>query len=340
MDLNQKVYPRRSVRRQGAMLVFVAVALVIFSVVMIFSVDVARMHLVRAELRLATDAAARSGAEALSREQDEDAAIDAAVRTASRNFVAGKSFDLDRNDITLGSALPGINGRFNFAPNRRPINSVRVDTDSGRVKLFLSGMIAKDEFKPRMNAVAIRLDRDIAIVLDSSGSMRIQNRFGALRIAFFEFLRVLNNANGDDFLSLTDYDTSARLVQPVTSNLTSIRGAFGRLRVGGLTAIGQGILVGSNSLRSGQSRPQALKTIIVMTDGRHNRGIHPLTAARIAAQRGHIVHTITFSRGADQSLMRRVAQAGGGIHLHANNNAELVERFREIALQLPVVLTE
>ena len=166
------------------------------------------------------------------------------------------------------------------------------------------------------------------------------NRFGGLRIAIVEFLRVLEEANGDDFLSLTDYDTRARLVQPVTSNLNDLRTAFGRLRIGGRTAIGDGILVGSNSLSGGQSRPQALKTIIVMTDGRQNEGRNPLNTARTAASRGHVIHTITFSRGANQSLMRQVANIGNGIHLHADNNSELVEQFREIALQLPVILTE
>ncbi len=326
--------------RLGAMLPLVAVGLVIFTVVMVFSVDVARMHLVRAELRLATDAAARAGAEALSREQNSRAAIDAAVQIAAANFVGGRALDLETTDITLGSATSDGNGKFEFEAGRSPTNSVHVNADPGNVRLFLGGMLGRETFRPTMDAVAMRLDRDIAVVLDSSGSMGSQNRFAGLRIAFIEFLRVLEDANGDDYLSLIDYDTSARLVQPVTSNLTQIRNGFDRLRVGGLTAIGDGILTGSNSLSGGQSRPQALKTIIVMTDGQQNRGTNPVSAARTAANRGHVIHTVTFGRGANQSLMRRVAGIGNGIHLHADNNSELVEKFREIALQLPVVLTE
>ncbi|MEC8555686.1 MAG: pilus assembly protein TadG-related protein [Planctomycetota bacterium] len=45
--------------RGGAMLVLVAVVLAIILVGTVFSVDVAYMHMVRAELRIATDAAAR-----------------------------------------------------------------------------------------------------------------------------------------------------------------------------------------------------------------------------------------------------------------------------------------
>lgn len=326
--------------RRGAMLPLVAVGLVIFTVVMVFSVDVARMHLVRAELRLATDAAARAGAEALSREQNSQAAVNAAVLVAAENFVGGLPLDLDSTDITLGSATPSDGGKFGFNPGRSPINSVQVNSDPGNVRLFLGGMLGRETFRPTMDAVAMRLDRDVALVLDSSGSMGQEDRFIGLDTALTEFLRVLEDANGDDFLSLTDYDTRSRLVQPVTSNLNDIRTAFRQLVVGGRTAIGDGILTGSGSLSGGQSRPQALKTIIVMTDGQQNEGSDPLTTARTAANRGHVIHTITFSRGANQSLMRQVANIGNGIHLHADNNAELVDRFREIALQLPVVLTE
>jgi hypothetical protein len=53
------------------------------------------------------------------------------------------------------------------------------------------------------------------------------------------------------------------------------------------------------------------------------------------------VHTITFSRDANQSLMRRVAQATqGGLHFHADDAADLSDVFREIAKNLAVVLIE
>lgn len=331
---------RISNNRCGAMLPLVAVGLVIFTVVMVFSVDIARMHLVRAELRLATDAAARAGAEALSREQNSSAAVNAAVRIGGENFVGGRELSLSGADITLGSATPSGGGKFGFNAGGSPTNSVQVNSDPGNVRLFLGGMLGRNSFRPTMDAVAMRLDRDIALVLDSSGSMATAGRFSGLGAALVEFLRVLEDANGEDFLSLTDYDTTARLVQPVTSNLSDIRDAFFRLRIGGFTAIGDGILTGSNSLSGGQSRPQALKTIIVMTDGQQNRGRNPINTARTAAARGHVIHTITFGRGANQNLMRQVADIGNGLHLHADNNSELVEKFREIALQLPVVLTE
>lgn len=57
-------------RRQGAMLVLICVMIFAFMVTVAFSVDIAYMHLVKSELRTATDAAAKAAAEALARTQD------------------------------------------------------------------------------------------------------------------------------------------------------------------------------------------------------------------------------------------------------------------------------
>lgn len=69
--------PKRLVRqrRRGAMLVLLSVMLLLFFVAVAFSVDIAYMHLVRGELRTATDAAAKATAQTLARAQDVGQAI-------------------------------------------------------------------------------------------------------------------------------------------------------------------------------------------------------------------------------------------------------------------------
>ena len=69
-------------QRRGAMIVMIAIMLVAFLVTLALSIDIAYMQLTRTELRTATDAAARAGAEALSREQDVDIARKAIKRAA------------------------------------------------------------------------------------------------------------------------------------------------------------------------------------------------------------------------------------------------------------------
>ncbi len=77
-----------------------------------------------------------------------------------------------------------------------------------------------------------------------------------------------------------------------------------------------------------------------MTDGNHNTGINPLQVVPDAVAAHVVVHTITFSQGANQGLMRQVAERTGGSHLHADTNEELTEVFREIALQIPILLID
>ena len=69
---------RRGANRRGAMVVLIAVTIIILLIGAMFSVDVAYMHVVKAELRTATDAAARAGAATLARTQDANRAVLAA----------------------------------------------------------------------------------------------------------------------------------------------------------------------------------------------------------------------------------------------------------------------
>ena len=109
----------------------------------------------------------------------------------------------------------------------------------------------------------------------------------------------------------------------------------------GWTNIFQALRQGSDSLlQDPLTRAHADKTIILMTDGNFNVGGTPIPSAEIAVQRGHSIHTITFSSGANQAIMQEVAEMGGGLHLHADDAGDLSDAFREIARSLSVTLVE
>ena len=108
--------------RSGAMLVMVAFVLIIFLVIAAFCVDIAYMHMVRAEMRTAVDAASKAGSEALAREQDEGLAIAAALEFSERNVVAGNGLTLNRDDVQIGTATLGNSGRFDFETGGRNPN--------------------------------------------------------------------------------------------------------------------------------------------------------------------------------------------------------------------------
>ena len=117
--------------RRGAAHVLIAAMLLCFLITAAMSVDFAYMQLVRTELRTATDAAAKAGAEALARTQDANAAKAAAVTYANLNKVGGRTFQISTNDVTLGRVTGQTDGTWTFAANITPYNSVRVNSKIG-----------------------------------------------------------------------------------------------------------------------------------------------------------------------------------------------------------------
>ncbi len=338
---------KRFQQRDGAMLPFIAVVIVILFVTAAFAIDVARVHVTRSELRTATDAAAKAGVEALGREQSTAAATAAALAVAEQNIVAGKGMLLEPDNIIFGTSGQSPDGSFFFNEGGSPLNSVRVigektkGSRAGSASLFFAPLFGVADFEPIQVATATRIDRDIALVLDVSGSMASNGRFKALSNALDVFLAELDETPQRENLSLTVYSTTERKVQELTPDLNQIREAFANEGPGGFTGIGQGLETGLDSiLNDPNARPFALKSIIVMTDGRQNRGISPELVAPRARDAGVVVHTITFGRGANEELMAEVADIAGGIHLHAKNNPELIEAFQTIAKQLQVLLIE
>ena len=128
----------------------------------------------------------------------------------------------------------------------------------------------------------------------------------------------------------------------MTEDLTSIRDAFATQTPGGFTGIGRALEVGIDSIQNdeGSRGPFTLKSVVLMTDGRQNRGIDPIEVAQLAKDLDIIVHTITFSEGANEELMQNVASITGGIHVHANTNQELNEAFDTIARTIQVLTIE
>lgn len=338
-------------KRRGAMMILVAVSIVILLVGAVFSVDVAYMHMVRAELRTATDAAARAGSEVLARTQDMAQARAAAIAVAEQNKVAGDGLTLLPADIQVGSLAPA-GARFNFVNNGTPLTAVRVNgrrqtsSADGAVSLFFAKAFSTNEFEPTQFATAAANVRDVALVLDISGSMSEPSgpgtRLDALKLAVNIFLDEITVSSRTTNLSLVSYSTTPTKVLELTNDYASVRAQVNAFRPAGFTAIGNALTMGSDSLVNDPlARNFAFKTVILMTDGNHNTGPSPAVTVATPVARGQTVHTITFSAGANQPLMRNVAGAtSGGIHLHADDAADLAAAFRAIARTLSVTLVE
>jgi Flp pilus assembly protein TadG len=128
--------------RRGAVLLLTVFLLIALFGMVAFSVDVAYMHLTRAKLRSAVDAAARAASETLSRTNDVTAARTAAQNVALANHVAGEPLILDDTDVLPGAVAINPTGAWTFSEGGTPTNGVRVTgrrvdgSASGPVNLF------------------------------------------------------------------------------------------------------------------------------------------------------------------------------------------------------------
>jgi hypothetical protein len=175
------------------------------------------------------------------------------------------------------------------------------------------------------------------------------SRWAALVSAVDEYISVYSGLNTNSRLSVvtwgseTDGFPAVYLDGPLGTppgdihGLLAARGA--NVMLGG-TNLAAGIDEGVAVLTGPNSRPLAKKVLIVMTDGQWNEGRDPREAARDAHAAGIAIHTVTFLPGAQQDTMIEIAAITGGKHYYADNATALRAAFRELALQLPVVLTQ
>jgi Ca-activated chloride channel family protein len=373
----------QNVHRRGAMLVLVALLITVFLAAVAFAVDVAYMQNVRTELRIATDAAARAAGEALSREQDLASACQAAKDLAALHEVCGKPLMLDDTDVIPGNSSREGGQKWIFTPYGTPTNSIRVigprtrDSLSGSVPLFFARIFSVDDFSAEMTATAVRMDRDICIVVDRSSSMKLDvtsnavgigtgnpifcrppdpedSRWAALATAVDGFVAALASTPQTEHVALVSYASDytgcgitnhvTDVDQDLTPDTTLINSAMQSISArafNGNTNIAAGIDTGVLVLTNpSRARPYSVKTMVLMTDGQRTEGRQPVLGAEDAALEGIVIHTITFGHGADIPSMQEVARATGGRHYHAPNADALRDIFREIAYTISVTLTE
>jgi uncharacterized protein YegL len=328
------------------MLVLLAMLMAAFLVSVLFSVDVAYMQLVNTQLRSATDAAAKAAVDTLSRTEDTARAVQAAKAIAHANLVAGHPLQLDDADIEFGRGVANqATGRITFVPGGLPLSAVRITgrklqgSASGSARLFFGGFLGQPRYETQLAATATRRDRDICLVVDRTGSMR-GTKIQDLKEAVTIFLSALGETAQDESVGLASYSSDATRDHQLTSDLSVIDRTMRGMEARGRTNIGGGIDAGRQILNAGRDGRFVEKTMIVMTDGRHNIGIDPIPAAGRAEDDGIVIHAITFGSDADVGRMERVAWITGGTYNHAPNGEALKRIYRDIALTLATQLSD
>lgn len=367
--------------RHGVVVPLVAVILPVIMILAAFAVNLSYIELTRTELRIAADAATRAAGRTLIDTNDLALSRSAARQATTKNHVAGSALQLSDADIEFGlSQRNALANRYSFTPGGFNPNAVRVNARrqsgalSGVVGLIMPSSGATDSFAVAQSAVSSRVELDVALVLDRSGSMVYGDTEQAYNMAvaglppasappgwaFCDpappgsrwrdlldgvtvFTDVLTSTYSDERVALVTYASNATCDQELTSNYSLIQSAmtpYTDSLCAGATNIGDGIYEAVYTLSSAGSRPWAAKLIVVLTDGIHNAGSNPESAAVYAAGEGITVFTITFSSEADQGRMSTVAGKSSGQHFHAADGAALQQAFSDIAESLPTLLTK
>lgn len=189
-------------KRRGTITALTAVLLPVLLILSVFSINVAYMQLTKTELKVATDAATRAAGRALSEYQDVDQAILFAKNVALDNKVGGDDLILDAADIEFGWSQRTNNryGRYTFSKantdavrnETAQANAVRIwgkrdgSSSNGKIDLLFKGLRNFSTFEPVTSSVSTQVDRDIAMILDRSGSMAV-SAFDYMQFRSYEY---------------------------------------------------------------------------------------------------------------------------------------------------------
>ena len=194
---------------------------------------------------------------------------------------------------------------------------------------------------------------DIVLALDISSSMLAEdlapNRIEAAKAVAADFAAGRNN----DRIGLVIFAGKAFTQAPLTLDYSVVVSLISELEVGMIedgTAVGMGLATAVKRLQASEA---ASKVVVLLTDGRNNRGeIDPVTAAQAAQALGVRVYTIgAGSRGGarvpvtdrfgnrryattrvdvDEPTLRAVAETTGGRYYRATDRESLEAIYGEI----------
>lgn len=373
--MRQRTIHHRPTRR-AATLALVVILLPVLFILAGFAINISYIEYVQTKSQITTDACASAAGRIYAMTGDQDAAIQAARDVAARNPIATKVLPLSVNDFEFGiSTRNSLSEPYQFTPADSG-NAVRLTTHSfaagvgGEIEPIFPLFGSVIQIRPTRSSTSTQLDLDIALVIDRSGSMAYASNeiasyppnpinappgwmFGDVvppgarwldAIASVQtFINLLNQSPQQERVSLTVYNHMVATPQALTNNYSlipySLMAISANFTAGG-TNIGDGILAGITALSDPvYRRPWATPVVIVLTDGVHNYGTSPYSAAYTAKDNKVTVYSITFSDEAEQWLMEDVAEIAGGQHYHAIDAAQLQAAFKEIASQLPSLIT-
>lgn len=176
----------------------------------------------------------------------------------------------------------------------------------------------------------VRAPLNLALVIDTSGSMDIGDRIANAKKAAINLIEMLSE---NDTLSLVVFSSDARVLVPA-QRLTDKKiflNAISRIHPNGNTALYAGVELGSKQLAEFRV-DHSVNRVILLSDGEANVGpssAHALSTFGAELARQNIaVTTIGLGLGYNATLMERLAAASDGNHIFVQNARDLETTFQ------------
>ncbi len=134
------------------------------------------------------------------------------------------------------------------------------------------------------------------------------------------------------------WKNEANLMKGLTRNKNSVKWKIDRLEPDGGTPMGEGLKKAINYLIN-YGRSNAVKVIILFTDGWWNEGCSPIDQAKRAKANGIIIYTIGWG-GVNENELKQIANITGGKYYYASTSEDLERIYKELAVKLSNITAE
>ncbi len=277
--------------------------------------------------------------------------------------------------IRIGTELMRITA-LNAATNELTVSRAQTDLDSGGATPKLAHSVgARVEFFITTTGMANYCDRASPFQA-STTTDGPHMPFDSMISNAKYFVSLFNGAY--DKIGLASYSTTSANQQALTGTFASINskldgsGAAAFVFPNGGTNIAHGLAVGRHILDGAGKRPNAVRVLVLLTDGVPNQyctnasaystpgtactsgsattpatcpasstGItHSNTQAQAAKDAKIIVFTIGLGSGVLDCILQDIATIGGGTYYKAPTAAQLDDAFRAIAAETHIALTQ
>lgn len=169
------------------------------------------------------------------------------------------------------------------------------------------------------------------LIIDDSGSMGFstgRTKMDDAKQAANEYVTLLSD---QDEAAVTRYSSGASTVYTLSQakgNRSAMRSKIDNLNAGGGTDIGEGLNVGYTEITKVDAGTP--KAAILLTDGNHNGQISPRNADDQYANADIPVYTIALGSGADEALLKDIANDTGGEFKSSPTSANLSDIYADL----------